>query len=81
MLNQKHSAKHASRIGMLASSTARAGTSYEMIQQKTKSTSSQFLTSFSIPHYYIGKGGPHGHRYGKKEGDQEYFIANQLKKK
>ena len=34
-----------------------------------------------IPNYYIRKGRPHGHRYGKKEGDHEYFIANQLKKK
>ena len=27
------------------------------------------------------KGRPHGHRYGKKPGDHEYFIANSLKKK
>ena len=24
---------------------------------------------------------PHGHRYGKKPGDKEYHIANQLEKK
>ena len=36
---------------------------------------------FSIPNIYIRKGRPHGHRYGKKEGDHECFIANQLKKK
>ena len=36
---------------------------------------------FSIPNCYIKKGRPHGHRYGKKEGDHEYFIANSLKKK
>ena len=35
----------------------------------------------SIPEYVIKKGGPHGHRYGKKPGDREYFSANQLKKK
>ena len=35
----------------------------------------------SIPDYYIKKGQPHGHRYGKKPGDKEYYIANQLKKK
>ena len=35
----------------------------------------------SIPNYYIKKGRPHGHRYGKKPGDHEYFIANSLKKK
>ena len=45
MLSQKHNAKYASRIGTLASSTARAGTSFEMIRQKTKSTSSPFLIS------------------------------------
>ena len=39
------------------------------------------LDLFSIPNFYIRKGRPHGHRYGKKEGDHEYFIANQLKKK
>ena len=35
----------------------------------------------SIPNYYIRKGRRHGHRYGKKEGDQEYHTANQLQKK
>ena len=38
------------------------------------------LDLFSIPNYYIKKGRPHGHRYGKKLGDHEYFIANSLKK-
>ena len=35
----------------------------------------------SVPDYVIEKGRPHGHRYGKKPGDSEYFSANQLKKK
>ena len=35
----------------------------------------------SIPNYYIKKGRPHGHRYGKKSGDREYYIAKSLKKK
>ena len=35
----------------------------------------------SVPEYAIKKGRPHGHRYGKKLGDREYFSANQLKKK
>ena len=35
----------------------------------------------SIPNYYMKKGRPHGHRYGKKPGDREYYIANSLKKK
>ena len=39
------------------------------------------MDHLSIPNYYIKKGRPHGHRYGKKPGDHEYFIANSLKKK
>ena len=42
----------------------------------------QYTTDlFSIPDYYIKKGRPHGHRYGKKPRDKEYYIAHQLKKK
>ena len=39
------------------------------------------LDLFSVPNFYIRKGRPHGHRYGKKEGDREYHSANQLQKK
>ena len=39
------------------------------------------LNLLSIPNYYIKKGQPHGHRYGKKPEDREYYIANSLKKK
>ena len=39
------------------------------------------MDHLSIPDYYIKKGRPHGHRYGKKLGDKEYYIAHQLKKK
>ena len=35
----------------------------------------------SLPEYVIKKGRPHGHRYGKKPGDKEYYLADQLKKK
>ena len=35
----------------------------------------------SLPEYVIKKGRPHGHRCGKKPGDKEYYLANQLKKK
>ena len=35
----------------------------------------------SLPEYVIKKGRAHGHRYGKKLGDKEYYTANQLKKK
>ena len=33
----------------------------------------------SIPDFVIKKGRPHEHRYGKKPGDREYYIATQLK--
>ena len=39
------------------------------------------LDLLSIPNFYIRKGRPHGHRYGKKEGAREYHTANQLQKK
>ena len=39
------------------------------------------LDLFSITNFYIRKGRPHGHRYGKKEGAREYHTANQLRKK
>ena len=39
------------------------------------------LDLFSFPNFYIRKGGPHGHMYGKQEGDKEYHTANQLQKK
>ena len=35
----------------------------------------------SIPNFYIEKGRLHGHRFGKKPGDREYYIAHSLKKK
>ena len=38
------------------------------------------LDFFSIPNFYIRKGRPHGHRYGKKEGDQEYHTATWFRK-
>ena len=35
----------------------------------------------SVPEYVIKKRRAHGHTYGKKPGDKEYYLANQLKKK
>ena len=42
---------------------------------------SSVLDLFSIPNFYIRKGRPHGHRYGKKEGCKEFQTAKQLQKK
>ena len=30
----------------------------------------------SLPEYVIKKGRAHGHRYGKKPGDTEYYLSN-----
>ena len=40
-----------------------------------------YTRDLSVPEYVIKKGRFHGHRYGKKPGDKEYFTANQLKKR
>ena len=53
-------------LGRSASSTARAGTSHEMIRQRTRSTSSLFLTSSLFRTLYIRKGRPHGHKIRKE---------------
>ena len=42
---------------------------------------SSVLDLFSIPNFYIRKGRPHGHRYGKKPGCKEYHTANQLQRR
>ena len=42
---------------------------------------SSVLDLFSIPNFYIRKGRPHGHRYGKALGCKEYHTANQLQKR
>ena len=39
------------------------------------------LDLFSIPNFYIRKGRPHGHRYGKKEGCKEFHTAKQLQRR
>ena len=53
--------------------------------QKETETNRHFvkytMDFLSVPEYVIKKGRPHGHRYGKKPGDKEYYLANQLKKK
>ena len=42
---------------------------------------SSVLDLFSIPNFYIRKGRPHGHRYGKKEGCKEYHTTKQLQRR
>ena len=42
---------------------------------------SSVLDLFSIPNFYMRKGRPHGHRYGKAPGCKECHTANQLQKR
>ena len=56
-MEPKHSAKHVCRTGTSASSTARAVTSYEMIRQRTRSTSSLFLISSLFRTFTSGRAG------------------------
>ena len=42
---------------------------------------SAVLDTFSIPNFYIRKGRPHGHRYGKAPGCKDYCTANQVQKR
>ena len=42
---------------------------------------SSVLDLFSIPNFYIRKGRPHGHKYGKKAGCKEFHTAKQLQKR
>ena len=79
--NPKHSAKYVYHTGTWASSIARADTSCATERRRTENLSSTPLDLLSIPNYFLKKGRPHGHRYGKKPGDHEYYIANSLKKK
>ena len=53
----------------------------EHFLRKGRGANQQFIKYTMDPDSYIKKGRPHGHRYGNKQGDREYFSANQLKKK
>ena len=81
MWNPKHSAKYVYHTGTSASSIARAGTSCETERRRTRKFVQYTMDLHPIPNYYIKEGRHHGHRYGKKPADHEYFIANSLQKK
>ena len=63
--NPEHSAKYVCRTGTSASSTARAGTSCEMERRRTRSASSQFLTSSLFRTSTSRKGDPTGTATGR----------------
>ena len=79
--NPKHSAKYVYHTGTSASSIARSGTFCETERRRTRKFSSSLWISSRSFNHCIKKGRPHGHCYGKKPWDHEYYIANSLKKK
>ena len=48
---------------------------------ENKKYTKSVLDLFSIPNFYIRKGRPHGHRYGKKEGCKESYTAKQVQRR
>ena len=78
--NPKQRAKYVYHAGTSASSIAR-GHFLRDDTTENKKYIKLVLGLCSISNYYIRKGRPHGHRYGKKSGDNKYYIANSLKKK
>ena len=52
---------------------------------KERGAKQQFISKtmdlLSLPEYVIKKRRPHGHRYGKKMGNREYFTAHKLKQR
>ena len=81
MLNPKHSAKHVWAYWDVGIVYCTCGHFLRDDTTENEECIKSVLDLFSIPNFYIRKSRPHGHRYGKKEGDQEYHTANQLQKK
>ena len=76
----KRSAKHAHHTGMVGIVNCTCGHFLQETEVKRKFVK-YTMDLLSIPEYVIKKGRPHGHRYGKKPGDKERYLANQLNKK
>ena len=81
MLNPKAQCKYVCRTGDVGIVNCTCGHFLGDDTTENKKYIKSVLDLFSIHHNYIRKGQPHGHRYGKKERDQEYHTANQLQKK
>ena len=79
--NPKRSAKYVYHTRALASSTCTCGHFVHRERGANRQFISYTMDLLSVPEYVIKNGRPHGHRYGKKPGDKEYFTANQLKKR
>ena len=79
--NPKRSAQYVYHTGTLASSIAHAGTSFVKEEGRISNSSSIRWTFFQFPSTSSRKDDLEGRRYGKKQGDREYYTANQLKKK
>ena len=79
--NPKHSAKYVYHSGTFGIVYCTCGHFLRNGTEENKKFVQYTMDLLSIPNYYIKKGRPHGHHYGKKPGDREYYIANSLKKK
>ena len=78
--NPKRSAQCVYHTAISENSAARAGISCTE-EGRIRNSSIFDGLFFQFPEYVIKKGRLHGHRYGEKLGDKEYFTANQLKKR
>ena len=80
--NPERSAKHAYHTGMNVGIVyCTCGHFLHKETEVNRTFVKYTMDLLSVPEYVIKKGRPHGHRYGKKPGHKEYFLATQLKKK
>ena len=61
-------------IGMVYCTCGHSCTKTEVNRKFVK-----YEMDLSVPEYVIKKGRLHEHRYGKRPGDKEYYLANQIK--
>ena len=69
------------RIGAQALYTCTCGHLMKDDTTENQKYISSVLDLFSIQNFYIRKGWPHGHRYGKKPGCKEYHTENQIQRR
>ena len=79
--NPKRSARYVYHTGTVGIVYCTCGHFLRKETEEKKKFVQYTMDLLSIPNYYIKKGRPHGHRYWKKPGDREYYIAHSLKKK
>ena len=81
MWNPKRSAKYVYHTGTSGIVYCTCGHFLRKGTEENKKFVQYTMDLLSIPNYCMKKGRSHGHRYGKKPGDRECYIAHSLKKK